>query len=105
MLRDPMTLYPSLQRHQYDAMRGYGRKALRERCACNLSACDMLGFVTAFPNFQGWRLTSSQWLYPPLQIVGHDTMLAAASQLIDRLDLVGIFERLDDWLQVTRPGP
>ena len=28
VLRDPVTLYPSLQRHQYDAMREYGREDL-----------------------------------------------------------------------------
>jgi hypothetical protein len=101
VLRDPLTHYPSLQRHQYDAMREYGREALRERCACNLTACDLIGFIRAFPNFQSWRLTSSRWLYPPLERVGHDAMLAAASRLLSRLDLVGVFERLDDWLTLV----
>ena len=98
VLRDPLTLYPSLQRHQYLAMREYGPLALKQRCACNLTACDVSGFVRAFPNFQAWRLTSSRWLVPPLELVGHDAMLARASRLLARLDVVGIFERLDDWL-------
>ena len=101
VLRDPLTLYTSLQRHQYDAMREYGRAALRERCACNLTACDVLGFVRAFPNFQAWRLTSPRWLVPPLALVNHETMFAAASRLLSRLDVVGVFERLDDWLKLV----
>jgi len=101
VIRDPLTLYPSLQRHQYDAMREYGREALQQRCACNLSACDVLGFVAAFPNFQGWRLTSPRWLYPPLEHVGHEPMRRAATRLLDRLDLVGVFERLGEWLQLV----
>ena len=101
VLRDPHTLYLSLQRHQYDAMREYGRGALRERCACNLTACDVLGFIAAFPNFQSWRLTSPRWLYPPLSHVGHDDMYSAASRLLWRFDVVGVFERLDEWLAVV----
>ena len=91
VLRDPLTLYVSLQRHQYDKMREYGREALRERCACNLTACDVLGFVRAFPNFQSWRLTSPRWLVPPLSLVGHEVMFEAASRLVSRLDVVGVF--------------
>ena len=101
VLREPLTLYVSLQRHQYDAMREYGRAALRERCACNLTACDVLGFVRAFPNFQSWRLTSPRWLVPPLSLVGHEVMFEAASGLLARLDVVGVFERLDDWLKLV----
>lgn len=101
VLRDPHTLYLSLQRHQYDAMREYGRQALRDRCGCNLTACDVVGFITAFPNFQSWRLTSIRWLVPPLSFVGHRAMYAAASRLLSRLDLVGVTERLDDWLQLV----
>jgi len=101
VLRDPFTLYRSLQRHQYDAMATYGRAALRERCECNLTACDVTGFVRAFPNFQSWRLTSTRWLYPPLEYVGHDAMFRAATRLLSRLDLVGVFERLDEWVQAV----
>lgn len=100
VLRDPVTLYPSLQRHQYDAMREYGREDLRARCRCNLTSCDMLGFVRAFPNFQSWRITSGRWITPPLEHVGHDAMYAAASRLLARVDLVGVTERLDDWVQL-----
>ena len=100
VLRDPYTLYPSLQRHQYDAMREYGREALRLRCGCNLTSCDVVGFVRAFPNFQGWRLTSSRWHVPPLSDVGHDLMHAKAARLLASLDLVGVIERLDDFLQL-----
>ena len=107
VLRDPLTLYPSLQRHQYDAMREYGRQS---RCvstyasdisACNLTSCDVLGFVRAFPNFQAWRLTSPRWVVPPLEHVGHDAMYAGASRLISHLDIVGVTERLDDFLQLV----
>lgn len=101
ILRDPHTLYPSLQRHQYDAMASYGREALQLRCGCNLTACDVLGFIKAYPNFQSWRLTSPRWLYPPLKHVGHAPMLLAATRLLERLDLVGVFERLDEWLFVV----
>lgn len=101
VLRDPFTLYPSLQRHQYDAMRGYGADALKERCQCNLTQCDMLGFVRAFPNFQGWRLTSPHWLTPPLSSVGHDAMFFGASRLLARLDVVGVTERLEDFVQLV----
>ena len=101
VLRDPHTLYPSLQRHQYDAMREYGRIALQMRCQCNLTSCDVLGFVKAFPNFQSWRLTSTKWLVPPLEFVGHDLMHSKASRLLSRLDLVGVMERLDDFVQLV----
>ena len=97
VLRDPFTLYPSLQRHQYDAMREYGREALRLRCGCNLTACDVAGFVRAFPNFQSWRLTSPRWLVPPLEHVGHDAMYGKAARLLARIDLVGVLERLDNF--------
>ena len=100
VLRDPVELYPSLQRHLYDAMRGYGQEALRMRCACNLTSCDVLGFVRAFPNFQGWRLTSSRWLVPPLSEVGHVQMIAKAGRLLGTLDLVGVVEQLDDFVRL-----
>lgn len=100
VLRDPMELYPSLQRHQYDAMREYGRIALQQRCGCNLTSCDVLGFVRAFPNFQGWRLTSSRWLVPPLSEVGHAHMLHKAGRLLQNFDLVGVVERLDEFVQL-----
>ena len=98
VLRDPHTLYPSLQRHQYDAMREYGRDALRARCQCNLTSCDVVGFVRAFPNFQSWRLTSSRWVVPPLELVSHTQMYATASAILAKLDVVGVTERLDDFL-------
>ena len=101
VLRDPLTLYPSLQRHQYDAMREYGREALQQRCGCNLTACDVLGFVAAYPNFQSWRLTSPRWLYPPLSHVGHAAMLRAATALLRTLDVVGVFEQLDEWVALV----
>ena len=40
-------------------------EALQERCACNLTACDVTGFVRAFPNFQSWRLTSTDFDWRP----------------------------------------
>ena len=101
VLRDPLTLYPSLQRHQYDAMREYGREALRARCGCNLTSCDVLGFVRAFPNFQAWRLTSSRWVVPPLELVGHDALYDATVALLKHVDVVGVTERLDDFLQLV----
>lgn len=101
VLRDPHTLYPSLQRHQYDAMREYGRDALRARCQCNLTSCDVVGFVRAFPNFQSWRLTSSRWVVPPLELVSHTQMYATASAILAKLDVVGVTERLDDFLQLV----
>lgn len=84
VLREPAALYPSLMRHQLGSMRTYGFETLSARCGCNLTACDAVGFVAAFPDFQGWRLTSARWLYPPLASVGHRRMCAAA-----RFDLAG----------------
>jgi hypothetical protein len=100
VLRDPLTLYPSLQRHQYDAMREYGRETLQKRCGCNLTSCDMIGFIRAYPNFQAWRLTSPRWVYPALDVVGHEPVYAAASRLLTYVDVVGVVERLDDFVQL-----
>ena len=95
LLRDPVSLYPSLQLHQYPSMRGYAPPSL------NLSACDYESFVAAFPNFQGWRLTSREWVQLPLRIVGHEAMFSAASRLLRRLDLVGVTERMDEWVELV----
>jgi hypothetical protein len=94
LLRQPARLYPSLQLHQFPSMRGYND------AASNLSACDYAGFVAAFPNFQGWRLTSAEWSPLPLSAVPHAAMLAVTTRLLSRFDLVGVTGRMADWLML-----
>ena len=62
VLRAPSTLYPSLQLHQFGAMWSSDKRRF-----ANLTACDYPGFIAAFPNFQTFRLTSKQWVPPPLR--------------------------------------
>lgn len=92
LLRHPMYLYPSLQLHQFPAMRGYNQRSR------TLDSCDYEGFVSAFPNFQAWRITSSEWSPLPVEVVSHNMMFSAASRLLRRFDLVGVTERMDSWL-------
>eukprot|EP00965_Chrysotila_dentata_P071015 2346749-Pleurochrysis_carterae.AAC.1 len=72
----------------------------------NVTACDYAGFVWAFPNMQAWRLSSNHWVQPPLSILGHAPMLAAASRVLDLIDVVGTVERIGPWLELlcTRAG-
>ena len=95
LLRDPVALYPSLQLHQFPAMRGYAPPSW------NLSACDYATFVAAFPNFQGWRLTSPEWSPMPLWRIGHAAMYKAGSRLLRKLDVVGVTERMEEWLDAV----
>ncbi|KAL1524897.1 hypothetical protein AB1Y20_019776 [Prymnesium parvum] len=92
LLRDPARLYPSLQLHLFPAMRGYNTRAQ------SLDPCDFAGFVAAFPNFQSWRLTSSEWSPLPESIISHNRMFTAATRLLSKFDLVGVTEDMQSWI-------
>ena len=49
---------------------------------------------------QAWRLTAKQWVQPPLSVLGHRAIYRAAARMLSYIDLVGVVEELDLWLQL-----
>ena len=95
VLRAPSTLYPSLQLHQFGAMWSSDKRRF-----ANLTACDYPGFIAAFPNFQTFRLTSKQWVPPPLRHMPHVRAYREGLRTLKQLDVVGDTEHLNDWLEL-----
>lgn len=94
LLRNPVELYPSLHLHLFPSMRTYNKQA------SSLTPCDYDGFIAAFPNFQSWRLTSSEWSPLPLSVISHDAMLRASTRLLSHFDVVGVTNEIEGWLQI-----